>query len=159
MISLFAVYQFVKMLTTDFVDWPAYKLGIMDEDGKLLKKRKELKTRAEREAMTPYLILIKNIKRHMRLLPGGRTRLSSYATAMYLFKEHNMFTSSLLEETTEVNVDLDALLEYVEEEIAGSVGSGAIAGVKDDGDAIVSKSARSKYIRKNKKRKDYDTNV
>ena len=35
-VDLFMVFQFVKRLATPFKEWDAYKLGIIDEDGKIL---------------------------------------------------------------------------------------------------------------------------
>ena len=37
-IDLFVAYRFLRILTTPWEDQPAYKLGIIDKDGKLLKE-------------------------------------------------------------------------------------------------------------------------
>jgi len=50
MIDLFLIYQFIRRLATPFKRLEAYKLGIIDENGKILKKRKDLLTVKERQA-------------------------------------------------------------------------------------------------------------
>jgi len=39
-VDLFLVYQFMKRLITPFEKWPAFKLGIIDKDGKVLIQEK-----------------------------------------------------------------------------------------------------------------------
>ena len=45
-------YRIVKLLTTPFERQEAFKYGIIDKDGKVLKKSKTLKTEKERKAYT-----------------------------------------------------------------------------------------------------------
>ena len=51
-IDLFVTYRFLKILTTPFNKQDAYKLGIIDANGKVLKKRKDLKRSEEKKAYT-----------------------------------------------------------------------------------------------------------
>ena len=39
-LDIFVAYKFIKILTTPFKKTDAYKLGIIDDEGKVLKKRK-----------------------------------------------------------------------------------------------------------------------
>ena len=87
-IDLFVAYRFLRILTTPWEDQPAYKLGIIDKDGKLLRKRKELTTQEERDAFTLLHRLIFNLKRILHKIPGVRTKIGTYATALYLLKQH-----------------------------------------------------------------------
>ena len=87
-IDLFVAYRFLRILTTPWVDQPAYKLGIIDKDGKLLRKRKELTTQEERDSFTLLHRLIFNLKRILHKIPGVRTKIGTYATALYLLKQH-----------------------------------------------------------------------
>lgn len=157
MIDLFLVYQFIRRLATPFKEWDAYKLGIIDERGNILKSRKKLTTKKEKNAFGIFDLLVLNIKKLIEKLPGGKSRLASYAAALYLIREWNHFTpDTLLTEDlseseindsllfldmyiyytiteTDVNQkmhDLDKLFEqkFVEETPTVSVGSGAIAG-------------------------------
>ena len=57
------LYQFIKKLVTPFNKTRAFELGIIDEKGKVLKKRSTLKTRDERESYTLSDTLIFNLKK------------------------------------------------------------------------------------------------
>ena len=41
-VDMYLVYQFLKRITTPFEKWPAYHLGIIDKNGKVLKQRSTL---------------------------------------------------------------------------------------------------------------------
>ena len=86
-------YKFIKMLATPWVDQPAYKLGIIDDKGKVLKKTNELKTDAEKKAYTPFHRLGWNLKRIVQKMPGGSTKFANYASALFLLRENNYRTS------------------------------------------------------------------
>ncbi len=66
MIDLFLIYQFIRRLATPFKDWEAYKLGIIDENGKILKKRKDLLTVKERQAFGVFDLMILNLKNYLQ---------------------------------------------------------------------------------------------
>ena len=87
-IDLFVAYRFLRILTTPWEDQEAYKLGIIDKDGKLLRKRNTLKTDAEKKSFTLLHRLIFNLKRILHKIPLVRSKLGTYATALYLLKQH-----------------------------------------------------------------------
>jgi hypothetical protein len=87
-VDLFVVYRFLKLLVTPWKKQEAYKLGIIDDKGKALKKSRDLGTEAERSAFTLLHRLVFNLKRIMNKIPGVRTQLGTYATALFLLKEH-----------------------------------------------------------------------
>ena len=87
-VDLFVVYRFLKLLVTPWKKQEAYKLGIIDDKGKALKKSRDLSTEAERSAFTLLHRLVFNLKRIMNKIPGVRTQLGTYATALFLLKEH-----------------------------------------------------------------------
>ena len=98
-IDLWMVYSFVRRLVTPFSEWEAYKLGIIDERGTVLKKRRELRRQDEIRAFGVFDVLILNLKKLLERLPAGQTRLASYAAALWLIREHKAFTpDSLLTE-------------------------------------------------------------
>ena len=43
-VDSFIAYKFIKLMTTPWSETEAYELGIVDENGKILKKRKDLQT-------------------------------------------------------------------------------------------------------------------
>ena len=82
------VFRFLKLLVTPFEDTKAYELGIIDERGKNLRKASKLNTAEERESYTILHRLVFNIKKLIEKVPGGKTKLGSYAAALFLIKEH-----------------------------------------------------------------------
>lgn len=103
--DLVYTFRFLKLLVTNFEDTEAYKLGIIDEKGKRLRKAE---TPEERNVYTPFHRLVFNIK---KLIPGGK--LGSYVSALYLIKEHySVSEKTLLEGLKKLGVDeLDMLVE------------------------------------------------
>lgn len=85
--NLYFVYQFIKKLVTPFDQTEAFKLGIIDENGKILKKRSSLKTQEEKEAYTMSDTLIFNLKKILAKVPGGGTKFGTFAAALFLLKE------------------------------------------------------------------------
>ena len=100
-IDLFVAYRFLRILTTPWEEQPAFKHGIIDADGKLLRKANTLNTVDERESFTLLIRLVFNLKRIMSKIPGVRTKLGTYATALYLLKQH--FADQVDEEDTVEN--------------------------------------------------------
>lgn len=125
--DLYFTYQFIKRLLTPFKDWEAYKLGIIDKDGKVLRKRNTLKKATELEAWTNTDVLTANIKKLLARLPGGSSFLASAAASYMLMKEGNQIdveNEELIEER------LSYYMRLVEDGVATNVvGGGQIAGV------------------------------
>jgi len=129
-IDLFVAYRFLRILTTPWEKQPAFEHGIIDDKGKLLRKRKDLKTTDEKNSFTLLHRLIFNLKRLLQKVPGLGTKIGTYATALFLLKQHfadqveeedmieNAFTAWLLkhgyvteEEVNEEVMGLGAVLE------------------------------------------------
>ena len=87
-IDAFITFRFLKLLVTPFDKTEAFKYGIIDKNGKVLRKYKTLERIDERKAYTILHRLVFNIKRLIEKLPGGKSRLASYAAALFLIKEH-----------------------------------------------------------------------
>ena len=85
--DLFYAFRFLKMLVTPWDKMPAYELELIDDKGKVIKKPK---TNEEKSAYTVFHRLVFNIKRLLSKLPFGQTKLASYATALFLIKEHTL---------------------------------------------------------------------
>ena len=49
LVDLYTVYRILRKLTMPFDQWDAYKLGVIDADGNVLKKRDERNTEAEKD--------------------------------------------------------------------------------------------------------------
>ena len=87
-IDLFVAYRFLRILTTPWEKQPAFEHGIIDDKGKLLRKRKDLKTTDEKNSFTLLHRLIFNLKRLLQKVPGLGTKIGTYATALFLLKQH-----------------------------------------------------------------------
>ena len=79
-------FRFISMMAMDWKDWDAYKLGIIDENGKRLRDVK-LDSDEKKSAYTPFVRLAANLKRLVAKVPGGGSRLGSFASALFLIKE------------------------------------------------------------------------
>ena len=86
-VDTFVTYQFIKRLATPFEKWDAYKYGIIDKDGKLLRKSNTLKSPEEKNSWRYFDRLVANLKKLLGTIPGGKTRIASYAAALLLLKE------------------------------------------------------------------------
>ena len=87
MVDAFIAYKFIKILTTPFEESDAYKLGIIDDKGKILKKRKELKSGEEKKAYTIIHTLVWNLKKILVKVQLGKSRMGSLAAALWFLKE------------------------------------------------------------------------
>lgn len=165
LVDLYLVYSFIKRLTTPFDQWPAYDLKIIDAEGNILKKRRELQTQAERAAFGTYDLMILKLKKLLAKVPGGQTKIASYAAALWLIKEHNNiedYADTITEDTLELSINqyIDYITEIynvnenfelmLEDIAANSAGGGAIAGigVGPDGEPGVSKKIQRKIQKK-----------
>ena len=129
-IDLFVTYRFLRLLTTPFEKTDAFKLGIIDKNGNRIKKPKstqpavELATSELKNAYTILHKLVFNIKKIFAKVPGLRTKVGTYAAALFLlkdtFKEHiedpDMFEKEFIKFLKENNVELDT---EISEEVIG----------------------------------------
>ena len=94
-VDLFVTYRFLKLLTMPFEKQDAYKLGIIDKNGHRIKKEKSTKPAVElstTELKNSYTILHKlvfNIKKIFAKVPGLRSKVGTYAAALFLLKDTN----------------------------------------------------------------------
>jgi hypothetical protein len=166
-VDLFLVFQFIKRLGTPFNEWPAFKLGIIDEKGNQLIKRADFTKRDQKDAFGIFDIMIMKLKRLLEKVPGGSTRIGSYAAALYLIKEYDEIQAQgeiLTEEHLEERLmhyinyankaDIDSLFEstFGEDAPANSAGSGNVAGigVGPQGEPGLTPKAMSKYKMKDR---------
>tara|TARA_R110002153_G_scaffold209146_1_gene361643 strand:- start:229 stop:783 length:555 start_codon:yes stop_codon:yes gene_type:complete len=82
-------YRVIKLLVTPFNKTNAFKLGIIDEKGKVLKKSRDISDPKERNAYTLLIRFVFNLKRILSKV-GIRGPLgSSAAAAIAFFKEES----------------------------------------------------------------------
>ena len=134
-IDLFVTYRFIKLLVTPFDKTEAFKLGIIDEKGNRVRPPRNPKTNV-RPAMEPlrtseeknsYTILHKlvfNIKKIFGKVPGLRTKLGTYAAALFLLKDTfkesvddpDMFEKEFMKYLKEQGYEID---DSISEEVIG----------------------------------------
>jgi len=133
-IDLFVTYRFLKLLVTPFEKQDAYKLGIIDKNGNRIlpppvagviqTKPKPLTTIEEQSAYTILHKLIFNIKKIFAKVPGLRTKLGTYAAALYLLKDTfkesvddpDMFEKEFMKYLHEEGYEID---DSISEEVIG----------------------------------------
>lgn len=84
----YIAYKFIKMLALPFRKTDAYKLGIIDDDGKRIKTKEA--DDAARNAGLKYTNLhriVFNMKRLLAKIPLGRTKIAGFAAALWFLKE------------------------------------------------------------------------
>jgi hypothetical protein len=134
--DLILVYQFIKRLTTPFDKTEAFKLGIIDGSGK---KVKSPETTAEKNSYGYYDRMVFNLKKMLEKVPGGKSKLGSYAAALFLIKEgdtskQDFNETELREGLYEAMDELNQLQEkdfnklFEETNVTGA----AVAGTGDD---------------------------
>ena len=118
-IDLFVTYRFIKILVTPFEKQEAYKLGVIDKVGNRIlipgtNKPTILNTIAEKNSYTVLHKLVFNIKKIFAKVPGLRTKLGSYAAALFLLKDTfkesvdpEMWEHQLMKYIKENNIQLD----------------------------------------------------
>ena len=129
-IDLFVTYRFIKFLTTPFNRTEAFKLGSIDKDGnRILQPNStqpavELATAQLQNAYTVLHKLVFNIKKIFAKEPGIRTKVGTYAAALFLlkdtFKEHvedpDVFEKEFMKYLKENDVEFD---DSISEEVIG----------------------------------------
>ena len=129
-IDLFVTYRFLRLLTTPFEDTDAFKLGIIDEKGNRIMQKKvkkpavELVTSEQKSSYTILHKLIFNIKKLFNKVPGLRTKVGSYAAALFLLKDTfkesvddpDMFEKEFVKFLKENNIEMD---DEISEEVIG----------------------------------------
>ena len=115
-IDLFVTYRFLKLLTTPFEKQDAFKLGIIDKDGNRIRQPKSTKPAVElatSELKNSYTILHKlvfNVKKLFNKVPGLRTKVGTYAAALFLLKD------TIKESVDDPDVFEKEFMKYLKEE-------------------------------------------
>ena len=145
-------YRILKMLVVPFENTDAFKQGIVDKNGKELKKMSELNTVAERDAYTILNRLVFRLKRIINKVPIENKKFLNLAAAYSLIKEHydagrepinfeEMFLDRLQSDLTEETILIESFFndkttltfrQFAEDAPANSAGSPGVAGFTPD---------------------------
>ncbi|AUR85784.1 capsid protein [Vibrio phage 1.081.O._10N.286.52.C2] len=141
----FYALRLTRLLHLEFKRWEAFKLGIIDDKGNLLRKAE---TPKEKSNWTMFHITVRNIKRLVHLNPVGAQILNhgaSYLLLIELAKEYDLGDSFA-----------QSVFDLQEEMVAGDAGgdpemiakgetSGAITG---PGPKVLGKKKKKKKLKK-----------
>lgn len=143
LINSFTLFKFIKDITTPYTKMKLYDMGIIDENGEIIRS----------DNILPYDQLILSIKKLLKQIPNPNTKakLKNLTTAISLFSE----------DIEKIGGDKDYIFEnimnYLNEEL--SVGGGGISGVSpnpenvnDLPDTFLSKKAQSRHVRNTMRR-------
>ncbi len=139
--DIYMIYQFIRKLVTPFTEMPAYKAGIIDNQGRFLKQRSQF-TAADQRACTYFDILVINLKRLISKLPGGKSQLASYAAALLLTRTYESYQKN----PTDVlfNLEEEFYKTYAEvQSLKEDAPMNSTAVIPDK--TVVSKSAARRY--------------
>lgn len=137
------VYEMFRRLTESWTNTPAYKHGIIDANGNVLRSYTTLKTPEERLSYTILDRMVFSLRRMIVKLPGGSSHLASAIAALWLIREPKPLKESTLHqllETTEWTMlaedflwDCGVLVESTpnmeEDAPANASGGGGVAGM------------------------------
>ena len=129
-VDLFVTYRFIKLLTTPFNKTDAYKYGIIDDKGNRIREdnstrvKVELTTSTLKNSYTVLHKLVFNIKKIFAKLPLLKSKIGTYAAALFLlkdtFKEHvedpDVFEKEFMKYLKENKIELD---REISEEVIG----------------------------------------
>ncbi len=73
-------------MVTPFDKWKAYKTGVINAEGEILRTKKD-RNQEQNRSFKMYDLLILNLKKLLGKIPGGKSRIASYAAALMLLRE------------------------------------------------------------------------
>ena len=155
----YLTYKFIKALIQPFDKTDAYKLGIIDDEGNILKKKRDLKTSEEKNAYGFFNRMIWNLKKLIQKVPVIGKSLGSLAAATYMFfkEDYDPVKLDELKRTT--------FLKFVWDDLQETMTAAGVGGEKAPVDGMgynstptnddlkISKKAQKKIVRRNKKKK------
>jgi hypothetical protein len=137
-VDLYITYEFLRRLVAPFAEWEAFKLGVIDADGNILVNKKK-RTQEQKNSFGKFDLLVLKLKKLLAKVPGGNTKLASWAAALLLIKEHDsllnrvdvltedeiLFKINKYIAVAEQHVSIDDRFELFEEtSVAGSADAG-----------------------------------
>lgn len=100
----FYAFRFLRLLTTPWDKTGAFKLGIIDKDGRVIRSPE---TPDEQSKYTLFHRLVFNLKRLLNKIPLGKTTLASYVAAFWLLKENSGLSEKQLKSLLEDSFGID----------------------------------------------------
>jgi len=158
-ITSFTLYKFLDTLTMPFIKTDAYRLGIIDASGNLLKNVNTLNP-TEKAAYNDFYQLVFSLKRLLLKIPDPsvRANLSSVVSSLRLISEHCELIGGNKDEFVERALRELSACRLLNEEGEGaaptatptnSVGAGGIYGLKPEETTFLSKEGQKRHTSTN----------
>lgn len=147
-LDLAIVYRILRLLTTPFEEWKLYKEGIINDKGEVIKQNADV---------SYFDSLVLNLKRLINKIPGGKSKIGSYAVALTLLKNASAISEGSQEFLIQLPVIFEECLLEAQQTLnedgvpANNVGGGAIAsvGIGPQGEPGLIPKWRKKYKEEN----------
>lgn len=139
---------------TPFNKWKAYETGVIDEEGNIIVPQED-RTPEQKRSFKMFDLLVLNIKKMLGKVPGGKSRIATYAAALMLLREGDelqgvpegeLFEKILvyMEDKILIEMDLD------EDAPVNSAGDGSNVAGLDNNPPGDPKKIRKKLLRRMK---------
>ncbi len=140
-------YRFINLIQKDFTDWDAFKLGVIDKSGQVIKRPK---TDEEKSAYTPFHAAIRALKRKLAIIPGAQTWVGISSAISAVGSRVGLSES-------EIEIVMENIKPLYEDMVAGDAGYNAknIAAGTTSGDVVNAGPETLKAKVKKKKLKDF----
>ena len=152
LINIATAIYFLKKLNTPFTSTEAYRLHLIDANGK--RTHVPIVTPQQKAAWSYFDIMVNNLKKIIALAPGGNSKLARIAASLLLLKEEqiDLENEKLLETMFYETYDRVVNHKITEDgEPVNNAGSGNIAGigVGPQGEPGIRPKQMNKYKRAN----------
>ena len=94
------LFKIVRAIARPFTEWRAYKEGVIDERGNIIVPKKA-RTSEQYYSLTYFDIFVLNLKKLLQKIPGGNSKIATYAAALWLIREDRYETYQNLTEDGE----------------------------------------------------------
>ena len=155
-VDIFLVYQFLRRLATPFEKWEAFKTGVIDKECKVIVGKRDRDFR-QKQSFKVFDVMILKLKRLIGKVPMGKSRIASYAAALWLIREYDESKSEeqILTEDVDYLTYVNTIRnerfvkfrQFIEDAPTNATGA-AVVGTGDTGVSWMTKKKQRKLVRR-----------